>query len=194
MTCFSKYGKNLNQWRLYAKDATGVSVGFSTAKLTEFYGIKPSLTVLNLGYAFYKVKYIDDEMKNEMKSEIISNANADGYNVTVKDFIWYAKNYYMKAAEFKNEEEYRILYNPEQKQDFELGFDIDDDFYKQDKLDFRIQNSRLIPYFKMSFKEESIREVIIGPKCEAGEAEIRKFLMKYGFNDVIVIKSELSYR
>ena len=63
----------------------------------------------------------------------------------------------MKAAEFKNEEEYRILYNPEQKKDFKLVFDIDDDFYKQDKLDFRIQNSRLIPYFKMSFKEESIR-------------------------------------
>ena len=191
--CFSKTKENLSQWRLYSDDAKGVSIGFSTPKLSCKLVIKPELSILMSGYVGYKVKYFNDEMREKIKKDIMVSIEKDGhYEIKIEDFIRYKENNYIKGDEFKYEEEYRILYNPKQKNIGNACFDVDDEFYKEDKMDFRLRSGKLIPYWKMPIKD-TINEVVLGSKCDVNAEEVKNFLRKYGFYDVYVNKSDLSY-
>jgi len=192
--CFSRQGENLSQWRLYADDAKGVSIGFNVAQLIRKNCIRPDLSILMSGYVGYKVKYFDKAMKEEIKEDLRDNVRENAnYDITIKDFIRFKENDYIKGDEFKFEEEYRILYNPAQKQIGNYRFDVGNDFYRQGDMDFRVRDNKLVPYWKMPIGG-AISEVIIGSKCSASETEMKNFLMKYGFSEAVVRRSELSYR
>lgn len=192
--CFSGKGEILSQWRTYADNAKGISMGFSVSKLISTLKIQPILKILNEGYVGYKVKYLDNKMLDELKEEIIANIRKNGkYKLTNEDANRCIENYYTKGEEFKFEEEYRILYNPKQKLIRDYCFEVEDSFYRQDATDFRIRDDNIISYWKMPIKD-SIEEVILGPKCKINVTDVTIFLRKNGFNNVDVRESKLSYR
>lgn len=194
--CFSKNGDNLNQWRLYADDAKGVSIGFSVSQLILNNNIVDSLSVLQKGYVGYKVEYFDDAKKEIIKKEMVKRAKEfKEIRMTIDDVIRFKQNDYVKSKDFKYEEEYRILYQPKQeiieKHKMKLG--VSTEFYKEENFDYRVRSSNLVPYWKMPIKG-CIAEVIIGAKCDANPTDLQWFLYKYGFEGVAVGESKVSYQ
>ena len=64
-----------------------------------------------------------------------------------------------------------------------------------EKIEYYCRNSTLVPFFDMLFdKENAIKEVIIGPKCNATANDVETFLYNYGFCNVSVRKSAGTYR
>lgn len=120
-----------------------------------------------------------------------------------------------KNYKFEEEKEWRLyinnhfvnfLYNHENK--FSMVGDIEENYnmeceykngFRRKPVDFRTTSDMIIPYFDFDFnkvKDKLIKEVIIGPKCNASEYDINLFLAVngYDYNKVQIKKSTSTYR
>lgn len=193
--CFSKNGDNLNQWRLYADDAKGVSIGFSSSYLIAHNKIVDTLSILQEGYIGYQVKYFDDAMEESIKNELEERAKTNKVDISIDDILHFKQNDYVKSNDFAYEEEYRILYQPKQKlaDKSKMKFRACKELYKQTRFDYRVRDGKIVPYWEMPI-DGCISEVVIGAKCNANPTDLQWFLYKYGFEAVDVKKSEAPYQ
>ena len=194
--CFSERGDILSQWRLYADDAKGVSIGFSVNALVSLNAIEESLSIVQPGYVRYKVEYVDDVKQDCIKKELIERSKEfNGDRITINDVIRFKQNDYGKSDHFKYEEEYRILYQPKQVKldSTKMRLIAGEDFYRDPRLDYRACNGKLVPYWKMPING-CIAEVILGTKCNANPADLQWFLYKYGFGEIDVKRSKAPYQ
>ena len=67
---------------------------------------------------------------------------------------------------------------------------------KRDLSNIKWRNSsdNVVPYIEKHFEKELISEIIIGPKNHTTIENMELFLKSVGFENVSVIKSEISYR
>lgn len=211
--CLSEDGDLLSQWRGYAADATGVSIGFSQQYLVQL--AEASLNQKKSGFTLQRVEYERLAQVNLVKptytklKELIANGafklpgkwglldtRSDEevekenekikhayYELSMTVLMLFKDLFLLKTKAFNEELEWRLISH----------------FVKSgnDYCMFRAANDRLIPYreFELVALEESpIREVILGPKNLTPSYVIESFLRKHGFTNVKISRSEATYR
>lgn len=189
--CFSAEKDLLSQWRGYADDGRGFSIGFSVD------GLKSIARQLNdshrLNLEFEAIEYLD-RLDSGFSKELEEFVDRQGYssdgttaslsidNVGLQ--AWVRRVSLMKNVAFKEEREFRffVLYPDQEAKGF----------------GYRTAGSKLSPYLEVSLEEKLggiIQSVVIGPKNTSDEDHIRDYVAKSGFSNVYdVSKSRASYR
>lgn len=211
--CLSEAGDLLSQWRAYAADATGVSIGFSKDYLEQF--AEASRTQDKAGFTLQKVEY-DPELQERlikptyMELKALINAGAFKYPIKrtllgarsedeikrddekYKVAFWqlsqrvlmlFAELFLLKTRGFREEREWRLVSYL-----VKSGDDI---------CSFRALNDRIVPCRPYELPESasgSIVEVILGPKNTTPNYVIESFLKQGGFANVKILRSEATYR
>lgn len=206
--CLSEDGDLLSQWRGYADDGKGVSIGFSKEFLENISDNKK----INLK----KVSYSKEAQKNLVEptfNEALKIMNAKEFSIveyrtlldtrSEKEFetdlklksknrleligqvLTFLPNLYtVKHSAFKEEMEWRLLSL--------LGLEDDDD-----GIQYSYKEGCIVPYKDLTLPEDRngiITRIILGPKHLTPPNIVRKFIESEGFGDVEVVKSEAPYR
>lgn len=114
----------------------------------------------------------------------------------------------LKAMPFFEEQEWRIflahqahktpewVYEKPEKMGGPQLFDETLTFLNN-RIDFWWSNNDLIPFCPLNFKDFSVfpvREILLGPKNNIRESDLALFLRKYGYPQIDIAKSEITYR
>lgn len=192
---FSANGDQLSQWRGYANDAKGFSIGFEAIYFNE------------LPVHLFQIEYDQDAQKKliyEFLSEI-ENKLPDDLNIKVKDAdnIAQLQDLFaqMKNDSFSEEKEFRILHALGEDENGGLYNSFIKDNYKEyikNEVDFRLVDNIPAPYTDIFYSLDSgnipINEVIIGPKNHSEISDIEHFLRTNGIKGVVVCKSKSTYQ
>jgi hypothetical protein len=208
--CLSAEPDLLSQWRGYADDGQGFSIGFSKYYLEKMCKAKDEG---DFTFFLSKVLYEPSEHEQELialyriiKEQIDSGKlkmppvggfrRPNEYEKLMKEYVdsistvtktiighTYKNIYRMKGKAFSEEKEWR-LFTLLMKENDDLSF-------------VRSGINRLVPYKKVILKELDIpiiNKIYIGPRNITPGWAIRKFLTQSGFNDVSIEKAAATYR
>lgn len=197
--CFSKESDILSQWRAYAEDGRGVSIGFNLEKLK----IANNFMIREIIYT-NNVVYNDIESDVECVADTISTV-LNEHKITTKEeqIDVFLHELIPELAQYKNpafseEKEIRLIYCDDMK--FEKIVDRYGVFKEKWELkelehDFRIVGSDNITEFvKLYFDPYTIEEICIGPKCSLSKNDIKNMVKKLLGIEINVIESKSSYR
>lgn len=197
--CFSRESDILSQWRAYAEDGRGVSIGFNLEKLK----IADNFMVSEIIYT-NNVVYDDIESDVERVADTIYTILSE-HKITTKEeqIEVFLHELIPELAKYKNpafreEKEIRLIYCDDMK--FEKIVDRYGAFQeewesKELKHYFRIVGSDNITEFvKLHFDPCTIEEICIGPKCSLSENDIKNIVKKLLSIEINVIESKSSYR
>ena len=211
--CLSEEGDLLSQWRGYAVDASGVSIGFSKEYLNKLAEKirgqdKPGFSLQRVEYdpkaQENLIKPTYDQIKEligqgalalpDMTSLLGFRTRDEGESIkkkmetASKILSWkvlslFAELFLLKTRAFREEKEWRLISY----------------FVKlmDDTCSFRALNDRIVPYREFILDESTkgaITEVILGPKNMTPNYVIDSFLKQNGYANVKVSRSEASYR
>lgn len=225
--CFSEVGDLLSQWRGYANDGNGISIGFN----------KNTLLFLNshsFVYGFRKVIYDAKTQSKFIKSNIVDLINGYSqveqnqitdatFNEFLYDILLRIGVMYNEAPGFKNkcfyeEKEWRICINTylsniifDEKYNENPSYNIgqcDEEFNIPANLSnglirmpisFVVKGNRIVPYVDLNFdkiKDDFIKEIIIGPKCDVSIFDVQLLLASkgYEYNKIPIKHSKCTYR
>lgn len=217
--CLSYYGDLLSQWRGYADDARGVSIGFGEPYLRS---LVRSERVTDPHFCLHQVKYKQSEHEAEIVhiyTELRKLINAGAFKrpgmaglldtrsplqmmaddeaikqayeqLMNKLYELAPKQFALKSSAFGEEKEWRLVSVIEGN--------------KFDKCEYRAVRNRVIPFRTISLGEltatgtsrklKPIREVFLGPKHVTPTNVVQAMLKQAGFGDVIVRRSKATYR
>lgn len=217
VTCFSKDGDLLSQWRAYANQGKGVSIGF------DFYNFEHCIEQIIHGKHIEYNEDIQNQVIEELVRIIIHFYKSKkeaidwgdyGFEKLVTSVIFeflqdIISSY--KNSSFKEEQEFRYEY------------EIDGNMVKKkdEIISFRSSDTLIIPYIKLeakykrflrnkekgkyenvgaypidAIKKLPIKEIIIGPSLdyETIKIGIEELLLKHNYENIKIIKSEIPYR
>lgn len=221
--CFCEEGDKLSQWRGYADNGKGVSIGFSEHELRQYSEKYKDIMALE------KVKYKTPEEINDI---IICKANflldeLKGLRKWIEDklncndnrqekymiffFIQMLNMIFMNSLQYKNisfqeENEWRLYFKFPITKKPELIYCEDgsngetfDEMVEilKNKINFNVLNDDIIPYFPLDLLEISenpIKEIISGPNNRILQKDFQLLCGKYKYNHVAFEHSNISYR
>ncbi|WP_082441759.1 DUF2971 domain-containing protein [Sphingomonas sp. Leaf33] len=197
VACFSTSGDSLSQWRAYADDGQGFSIGFSVNELD---------TPARYFKVTYEIKRQQDliiqhiiclfELYKKDNNLFIRSAEANfGY---LFDVIATMKN-----PAFTDEREVRgshiveidLKYNKEKLRflgGFVWGVGV-----KDGNISYRVSKGRLVPFIdlKMQIKSQfAVKEIWMGPRCTTPISDFKIFLNTLGFSGIEVKQAGSMYR
>ena len=210
--CLSEEGDLLSQWRGYAADATGVSIGFSKDYLEQFaeasrskksgfmlqrveYDLEIQESLIEPTYRRIKELINEGAFKFPGKRTLLdarSDDEVERDNEKIKSafsrlsmtvLTLFTELFLLKTSAFREEREWRLISH------FVKGGD--------DTCSFRSLNDRIVPFREFDLLESengSIVEVILGPKNITPSYVIESFLKQHGFANVKISRSKASYR
>ena len=214
--CFSECGDLLSQWRGYALNGEGFSIGFSLEYFRLLSGkSEENKSKIYLSKAIYEPSEQEEALRplfKKLKEEVTT-----GRLKYPKPFITFALmgNPAAELEYSKNLQEYQSnllkqyhniamslenlysLKNPafsEEKEWRLISHLIKD---SKEQCQFRVSENRIVPYREIKLPELDIPpiiEVIVGPKNTTPEYVVKRFLSQHGFKNIDVRKSVASYR
>ncbi|NOU36202.1 MAG: DUF2971 domain-containing protein [Kiritimatiellaceae bacterium] len=213
--CFSEKGDLLSQWRGYADDASGVSIGFSKKYLTRLPAAYKDKR--KDGFFLDQVTYDRETQKKLITpifKEMIERINRGAFNIPNHGTIIFPRSaediaqeegqialaladlhlksldlfgviFSFKTSAFSEESEWRLLSHL-----FHIG-KIDTE------CEFRVVRKKIVPYREFPLQKlelNAIHDVFLGPKNTTPENVVRGLLESNGFSDVTVKRSSASYK
>lgn len=222
VSCFSREGDMLSQWRGYANDAEGISIGYDRDILERCFRDDHRFTISDIIYDEEgQVGLLSDaiirnifSVQNELNMR--SPENLAGYltdefeevlEYMTEDIVPVVCS--LKNPAFAEEKETRIVFDPDFPDFYED--DVNKNYTKIQRcerlqmkpVDYFTRNGNLIPFVDINYKNAIdagiIKRIIIGPKANVEQDELRQYLYFNGFRkDAIekikIEKSSLSYR
>jgi hypothetical protein len=199
IACFSKNPDVLSQWRGYADNATGVSVGFSATLLDAM-----PVTLL-------EVEYNREKQLSEMIVAILAIHMADQerggqFDRAFKDdcAVLAAWSFGFKSAAFAEEQEVRCLHmldvvtSEGRPRLVDAGGESEGRPVKGQKVKFRVVEGAVIAYIDIPLpikkKTQPISEVWLGPKNTNGPGNILYLLGGNGIDGVRMAHSNATFR
>lgn len=211
--CFSKKGDLLSQWRGYADDAKGVSVGFEDEIIKSL--SKPGKdgkdveNPFQYGKAVYsesmqksRIRKCAKKLISELKKIIkLKNVDEDEREKKIMDIFYscftqlFKLSIMMKNPFFKEENEYRLSYRIDIKPRNKITDEYGDKDLHISGLTYHNSSNDLIPHIDLMFgsNPQIIKEVIIGPRCRARIEDIEEFLEQNGIHCEVKL-SQGTYR
>ena len=195
---FSEEGDLLSQWRGYANDAHGFSIGMNV----DYFNLKEEIPspshVPDATIGILKILYDEAQVYSRVEKIIKicwQKFQDDNYVDNSLAMIECSMNLvklasFIKNPKFFEEKEWRILYTPIITQGAEaLG--------KFANMKFKTTNNGLKSFFEMPFDQtrnvSPINEIIIGPKNRTTGETLKYFLDLHGLQDCRILRSALSY-
>ncbi|MDB8579505.1 DUF2971 domain-containing protein [Turicibacter sanguinis] len=216
IACFSKDGDKLSQWRAYADDGNGLSIGFNKKildKLVNEGAYRSSFSVKEIVYSEKEQQKILSDIivsgvkraKNYYHDIGILNDWLEFFQLESEIFGEYIAREildiccYLKNPSFQEENEVRVIYNPflteEDVEDTKL-FDMKSEWrnFSISALNSMNRNGINVSYCDLGFEnylfDNLINEIIIGPKSKLSENDLRLKLKIQGFNiENIIVKA-----
>lgn len=199
--CFSKKADVLSQWRAYASDGHGVSIGFDLDSF-NFHPEAPSLGMHEgISIGSHEVKYQDNneliDVINQLIDSIVEvkdqaeNIKYQKWNEIVhkvRHLCLFTKNKF-----FSEEHEVRVAHLPMLMTNNSGAHLI---VHALSEIMHRTVKNRIASYFELNFSgiKHPVKEVVLGPKFDSSEYELKLFLDVHGFNNVLIKRSGASYR
>lgn len=188
----------LSQWRGYASDGSGVAIGF---KVGDVSSDRSALDYSSSVKQRTKLQKMEYKSFTEVSSFLldkyhqipeVENDRVDCHFRFHKDIEAY--NAVTKNIAFSEEKEWRFVTRNSNVNVFDNSHNPD---YEAPL--FRTNGYKLISYYEYDFLElfnnqNPINEIILGPKCEIDETELKLFLSVNNFNSVYITRSSASYR
>jgi len=211
--CLSEEGDLLSQWRGYAADATGVTIGFSRQYLEwladENQGKDtPGFTLMKVQYepeahetevdptyAEAKrlveagamkspgIRTILDTRTDEQVEQEKKEAEEAFLKLSLAMLSLFPKLFLLKSPAFREEKEWRLLSHLV--------------CTGKDTCSYRALQNRIVPYRSFNLKQperQPIAEVVLGPKHLTPVRIVEDFLRQNGYDAVTVKRSEATYR
>ena len=149
---------NLNQWRLYGADGTGVCIGLNLSRV-------PEDKYLRFGSILYGETIASSlsRIRRRIEEETLKNFDFHGYQT------W---GYFIKDADYAEESEYRLIC-------------YDDNEEQLNKENWRVNNyGAFYPYLDMDMKSLNmeIESILFGPKLKEGHLNrgmVENYLSRY---------------
>lgn len=225
-TCFSREGDLLSQWRGYANDGKGVALGFYTEPFCSCGGPATwKLCPVYYNISQVKedlVAYIEQKIARPstftQRTPYIADYENAVYNII--DRIVYDAPFYKNPA-FAEEQEIRFVYYPfgrirdlfirhatdemvanqlfyDHMQDALLSEDTVNDFQRM-PASFYVRDNMIVSFVNLNFekrKHHILKEIVIGPKANINDLDLRLFLLKHGYDlsQIAIYNSKASYR
>lgn len=186
--CFSEIGDLLSQWRGYADDAAGFSIGFDTDVINNHRHL----------YSYDKVIYAERNQKALVRKEaktlitrLKSILNDEKGSVLINSMPAFRKCFFqlfktsilLKNPFFEEEKEWRISLWISTLSETDSIKVTSDNELSFSELDYYSRKNDVIPYIDLSFKKfkgSIIKDVVIGPKNRASQRDIEDYLKNNG--------------
>lgn len=215
--CFSEKGDKLSQWRGYADDGHGISIGFNYESLAKLISEEESINLFKIEYpdennesALAQIKKHSEDIIGSILYAINTNDSKklfsnDTYAIDVfhelSSRIFIQESIKFKNPAFKEEAEWRIVFDDEIDKyiNWEDWYDgVEEKSALSDEiatlfpngLQFRALRNKIISFFDLSFKsyeQTIINEIVIGPKSDVQEGDVYQLLAYYGYDPDIKI-------
>ncbi|WP_168990481.1 DUF2971 domain-containing protein [Aureimonas flava] len=206
--CLSEDGDSLSQWRGYADDGQGMSIGFSKEKLrdssnfqangiavnmlqrveydasTQRSRILPILLKIKEGVeqGAFSVAALFGLLSSAEEREIKKQAQDVAFKKVVNHiFELFPLFYQYKNPAFREELEWRLIY-------YRIA---------EKQMSFFAKRDRIVPCKKFSFEgrhEYMITDVVIGPKNISDVSLVQEVMASRGYSAVTVRRSSATYR
>lgn len=192
VACFSEEGDLLSQWRAYADDAQGVSIGFDRCVLRSCLARQSLLAERPVEYVD-EVGELDPTGEAHKAREVISN---HGGSPSAEYLQTLSKvRYAIKRRAYMEEREVRLIFTPEA---HPFGVTkLPSDKAEYDRRYFGSQGE-IRDYYALTFSESVwsslVRCVIFGPRNRTNDKVARDMLRKYGLDKTLVRYSKANYR
>jgi hypothetical protein len=209
--CLSENGDLLSQWRGYADDGQGVSIGFKKTffkKILEL--ISDSDEERDITFEFKPIIYDDEEAREYICiesgiEEFSSCKNFKNESECVKNAI---KNVaraapFYKNSAFEEECEWRLVASYVSSKITPSIFSrYSNDTLRCKEIEYSASCGKLIPHVEIqsSIIKDIIAEIYIGPKCKETVDDLKHFLICMRILDdmnddsIKIVKSKASYR
>lgn len=209
--CLSEKGDLLSQWRGYADDGYGVSVGFDRKymkTITDLFLFEE--TDITNTFEFKKINYSKDEMNQEISKLI--NPLEIGSCLTIDEFeekLTFplaqidSLSPFFKSDSFKEEREWRLALTAIIGDNCEYSkLNAETSVAKFKKFQYCAINKNIVSHFELELKEphKAINKIILGPKCKISVDEMKYYLISKGLlkniddKSIIIETSSSSYR
>ena len=214
--CLSEEGDLLSQWKMYADDANGISIGFSKAYLDKLRSNKKELTLSKVMYTEVEHKKTltpifekaHDILKRVSKfapnsrplfpNEIITMMNY-GQDESIEE----KQEFINKQVEFSEVMSELLplmftLKTDDWKAECEWRLFQSGDLRENEYCEHMPTRNSIVRYDFLDLEPidsvEPILEITLGSKHLTPELDLRGFLKKYNFNNVEINESTSSYR
>lgn len=218
--CFSKDADKLSQWSRYADDGRGIAIGFNREVLEIYFNKEKYISLNDVIYKEHNNEILEkelDEIVKQMKASrnypydtIEAIIDTICKELVIRMFL--NKSFIYKNPAFQEENEVRIHTNIPLKEFGYLTYKKENPFVEKLKLeisplianyDFFAKSDKIISYIDICFHtsiedihipNKFIKEIVIGPKVNISDSEIRHILDINSLGGVEFTKSKASYR
>jgi hypothetical protein len=191
--CFSRNPDVLSQWRGYARNGTGVALGFDAAKLCR------------IAATFLNCEYDREKQVAQMRARLLAGyVMRDDYSPAEHAVHLFGYLPSLKNPAFREEDEVRAVHllNVRIKEDgLELVDPGGEAFGKPADacpVEFNIRDDAVVAYVDLPYSEQEsdgvIAEVVLGPKNPNAPTNIWALLTRHGHRNVKIRRSTASYR
>jgi hypothetical protein len=210
--CMSEVGDLLSQWRAYADNGAGVSIGFDSVYFEALGNLRRDrndefsahLTKVEYDLAEQKrlvAEHADEILKlvadgalrwptlltsEEDKKKWRENFRTMGFRF----MFFYFFLFRLKNPAFAEERGWRIISHI-------FREERDKNFGQLAKMEFRPYVDGIIPFTRIALEplsQPSITEIVLGPRNLTPERVVGALLLKHGWSNVSVRRSKASYR
>lgn len=182
--CLSEKCDLLSQWRGYADNGSGISLGFRKESLDipveTTKPMNPFTTVRKVNYS----NDCNESIHGLIGDFLYQDMAPEGPNQFIQTL------YSIKNAAFSEETEWRIISSYSNNINTDSSNSITN-------MEFRASHDKIIPYRTLdltTLDQPIIKRVILGPRNITPISVIEGFLAKHGHHDVEVVPSTASYR
>ncbi|HEX8585767.1 MAG TPA: DUF2971 domain-containing protein [Allosphingosinicella sp.] len=198
LASFSMDGDSLSQWRAYADDAQGFSIGFCVSQI-------------DIPARFAKVEYDSEVQQNEIINMLVAIFRESKLDQNYFDeqgesdlaFMFGIASAYKNPA-FVDEREVRgshsvalELASSSRKSFKFIGGFVGKREVEEGKIEYRVGKGRLIPFIDFPFQlgeYSPVKEIWLGPRCATSESDMEIFLETMGYGDVEIKRAGGKYR
>jgi hypothetical protein len=165
----SEHRDDLSQWRGYAREGSGFTIGFDTKKLLGLEAAEgEECSLLKVQYDSGRelqcLKQALDEIAEALEEAVVSDPDdvesLVGVAIEAYDYIILNRALNVKHKSFKSENEWRLVYYPDEDGANRL---------------IRVRGSNLIPYVSVKYRVDSgespIKEIGVGPGFSSDETK-----------------------
>lgn len=194
-TCFSTEGDLLSQWRAYGQDGYGVSIGFSGELLKNVNDFQYGIKFLPIIYDSEKQKEYGRVQSKKifdllLKGDFLFHAMSEVFQNDLERLCCY------KNPTFSEEKEWRlcISLSPECRINMKANYEP----FVMSEIKLHSDQKKIVTYLNLNYtkvKNEIIKEIILGPKCEISVKDLRQVLFILGYTkvDIKIKKSKATY-
>lgn len=190
-SCFSLEGDMLSQWRGYADDGKGFSIGFNRDIFENYYTSGYNLLSVHIGEVEYDekkhivivkecIKKIFDDLYSAVEKKELSDNKIR--LIFLDCFIALTvKAAFIKNPFFREEKEWRMcvwtLRELDDSNEIPLFRNGVNEKYT---LEYKKRDNGDVTYFDLKFAPDTVRQIILGPKNKIDLSELDKFLKDNG--------------